>query len=198
MSDNTMCSMCFESGHSNVDCKENFERLAMVGSIAAMIASRLNFVLPECNSAKRGGKPTSTIKVEQYKEKFKFVVVYCELANAHLVDNAWIDHHGPSCVAPPSDFVRKCLHNDAFHYRRCYLDMVKLVPDMKRRIVHRADFTELLFDTVEQLDAYLACFNDLGKAALIRSYNGIETFNELSNFLHVVYSTNEFHGARLV
>jgi hypothetical protein len=132
-----------------------------IGFIAAFIGARLNYVLPRCNSGVRGQKPVSTILVDQHKDKFGFVRVYCELADPDLVQAKWdaeIAVTWKSNTEPPpmpGDFWQKCFRHDAMHYRRVYLDMVALVPHLRDWVCTRADYTELLYDTVEQVDQVL-------------------------------------------
>ena len=59
-----------------------------MNNIAAYIATRLVAERPRCN----GRTPrVSTITVEQHKEKFGKVVVYCTLADINEVSEKWAE-----------------------------------------------------------------------------------------------------------
>jgi hypothetical protein len=150
-----VCHICFEHGHEDRDCKEDRKDFELIGPLAAMIGARLNYVLPRCNSARGGEKLVSTILVEQHKEKFWYVRVYCKLADETMVTNKWLDAlHWASNTDPPlptDDFRARCFRHDALHYRRVYLDAVKVIPRLKHRITAFADYGELLFDNPQEL-----------------------------------------------
>lgn len=146
-----VCKVCFE-GHETSECTEDKKDFDLVGPLAAFIGARLNYILPRCNSAHRGGKSVSTILVEQHKEKFWYARVYCTLAAEGMVLAKW---HAERLVGDNSDptpeFVAKCLRADAIHYRNCYMDAVKIIPRMRKRIIAQADYRELLFANAQEL-----------------------------------------------
>lgn len=72
--------------YSNAKSKENF--LDDMRSIAMFIGSALNHPVSECNGSSVVGN-VSTIHVEQYKEKFGEVRIYCVLAFEPLVRDAF-------------------------------------------------------------------------------------------------------------
>ncbi len=152
-----MCKNCFEQGHEDGDCKIDREDLYQIDSIAAFIGARLNYVLPECNSGKRGGQLVSTIKLSQHKEKFFYARIYCELANEKLVQEKWLAERQRESdgETPPLGYVSLCFKNDAKHYRSCYISMIKLVPRLKHRIRSQADYDELLFDDEAEMRSEL-------------------------------------------
>lgn len=140
--------------------------LQLLGPIAAMIGARLHYPNPLING--QGNPWVSTILVEQHKEKFFYIRVYCKLAEPGMVKAKWdwIRAHQemkskiPSSYFPSDDvsepeptqaFIDKCFRRDAFHYRRVYLDAVKVIPRLKRRIIAQADYRELLFDNPQEL-----------------------------------------------
>lgn len=152
-----VCQNCFDRGHEAKDCQEDRKDFELIHVLAAFIAARLNYILPRCNSGVRGGKPVSTIAVDQHKEKFWYVRIYCELADPGLVDAKWQAEHPDDALvlAPTQEFKDKCLRADAIHYRNCYLDAVKLVPRLHRRIIAQADYHELLLADVDELHSHI-------------------------------------------
>lgn len=123
-----------------------------VNSMARFVASALQHPMPRCNGLGR----TSTIHVDQYKEKFGDVRIYCTLADEFHVRNAWLEEHAvPGVVMegePPEEFVKKCFLRDARHYRSCYMDMVELVPHLRDALCVAADYTELLGEDEKAID----------------------------------------------
>jgi hypothetical protein len=121
----------------------------LIGPIAAFIGARLQHVLPPYNSRFVG--PVSTISIDQYKDKFAAVRIYCTLADPDLVQAKAL---GIVAIADDA-FKAACLKHDAIFYRRCHLDMVKLVPHLRDAICSQADYYELLFENVAALNAWL-------------------------------------------
>lgn len=170
----TTCMTCFEQGHSADDCKEDKNDFRLIGPIAAFIGARLQYPNPNING--QGNPWVSTIGVDQHKEKFWMCRIYCTLADPELVKQkwCWLKGHAELRKAnpyympqgdfegdePTQAFKDACLKHDAMHYRRCYIDMVALVPRLRQRVCSQADYFELLFDNVAELDAWfdtLAC-----------------------------------------
>ncbi len=120
------------------------------GTIAMFIASALQHPRPPCNGR---SSRVSTIRVEQHKNKFNNVIVYCELANANLVSEAWAEegNSGP----PPGEFINKCRLHDARLYRSVYHKMLFLAPGYREMMFNWADYGYLLFDGVVDLEAWL-------------------------------------------
>jgi hypothetical protein len=153
------CHTCFEQGHEMQDCKEDPADFELVGAMAAFIGARLNYEFPPYNGSVRGGKPISTIRVEQHKEKFWYVRVYCTLADDGLVTTKWLEERERERDGeePPAEFRARCLRHDAIHYRRVHLDMLRLVPGrLHKRVIAYADYGELLFPGVEQMRAHIS------------------------------------------
>lgn len=182
-----VCMVCFEYGHRSENCTEDREDFKLIGPIAAFIAARLQYVLPPCNSGIRGKHPVSTIRVDQHKEKFWNVRIYCTLADADLVKEKWAKHGGEG--EPTSEFKRQCLRLDVQHYRKCYLDQIALIPRLKRRIRSQADYSELLLDDVNELDArtHQLELQDGDALKFFRSRYGVETNDELRQLLRSFY-----------
>lgn len=152
------CTQCFGTDHATGTCPTNKDDLSLIGPIAAFIGARLCYDLPRCNSNRCGGHPVSTIKVDQHKEKFYGVRVYCTLAHDELVSALWLatrqrERDGEE---PPPKFRAHRLRMDAWHYRTCYLDMVRIVPRLAQRITACADYPELLYATAGDLNAALS------------------------------------------
>jgi hypothetical protein len=142
--DPQVCGICFEYGHSMIECKEDKADFDLVGPIAAFIGARLQHPRPPCN----GRNPrVSTIHVDQYKEKFWNVRIYCALASTEEVEAKWAEFGREG--QPDDAFYAMCLMHDARHYRRCYLEMVSLVPRLRKRICNAADYSVLLQDNAD-------------------------------------------------
>ena len=127
-----------------------------ISAIAMFISSALQEVVPPSNlsrSMRLIRSTRSTIKVQQHKEKFGEVRVYCEFAHKDLVKDLWLQHG--NAPEPTQEFVKSCFVHDAVVYRDVYRQMVDLVPHYKNAIVQSADYPELLFDTKEELQAFL-------------------------------------------
>jgi hypothetical protein len=119
------------------------------GTIAMFIAAALQHPNPPCN----GRNPrVSTIFVDQHKNKFGQVVVYCKLAYPDLVMAKWVEEGNDG--EPTPHYVDKCRIHDAEHYRAAYLSMTKLVPQHEKIILARPDYGYLLFRTAEELNGY--------------------------------------------
>jgi len=155
--DRTACNVCFEYGHLGKDCKADKNDFTLVGPIAAFIGARLNYTVPECNGPRRYmGRDITTIRVGQHKEKFWNVIVYCQLADESLVQQRWLEDREREAdgEAAPPEFIEKCFKHDAWHYRRCYMDMLRLLPQrMHNRVRCCADYGELLYDTRAEMEA---------------------------------------------
>ena len=157
----TSCMKCFERGHDAKHCTVDKRDFDLVGPMAAFIGARLNYRIPECNGPRKYvGRDISTIKVDQHKEKFWYIRIYCTLADPGLVQQRWLEDREREADGeePPQEFKDKCFRHDAFHYRRCHLDMMALVPERQhKRIRSQADYWELLFSTKEELEK---CINE--------------------------------------
>ena len=151
------------------------------GAIAMFIASALQHPNPECNGRQRR---ISTIKVDQHKNKFDQVVVYCTLAHPDLVDTACDRERGEDCE-PTTEFVKKCMFHDAVHYRKCYMQMLQLVPQHRGMILSRPDYGYLLCDKKEDIAACLG----VDHAELVAKKWHLETTDELFSELHRVYDS---------
>lgn len=71
------------------------------------------------------------IKVRQTKEKFGSIRVYVEIPNSHEARS---------------------------HYREVYLNAMWACPELAANLRGSADYTEWLFETEAELDAYIAAF----------------------------------------
>ncbi len=120
------------------------------GPIAMYIAAALQHPNPRCNGIR---ERVSTIFVDQHKNKFNYVRVYCSLADKGMVQKSWNEEGFVG--EPDSEYLTKCLFNDAKHYRLTYRTMMWLLPQHKEIITRDADYGYLLFDTLEELDAWL-------------------------------------------
>lgn len=118
-----------------------------IGSIAMYIAGAMQY--PNADS---------TIKVDQYKNKFDMVCIYCSLADPTLVLESWVRSGNEGM--PSVDYVAKRMDNDAFVYRTAYLMMVKLVPQYKEAILARPDYSFLLYDSLVELDEWIEKYGD--------------------------------------
>lgn len=158
------------------------------GTIAMFIAAALQHPNPPCNGGRR--RRVSTIFVSQHKNKFDQVVVYCTLAEANLVSEAWAEdgHDGD----PNQEYVIKCLEDDAKLYRNAYRKMMFLAPQYKKMMLARPDYGYLLFDTKEQLDEWLAHQGEYAKEPngqsphLLKRWEAASA-DELRARLHKVY-----------
>lgn len=159
----------------------NTSHFDLSGTIAMFIASALQHPMPRCNSL---NKRMSTILVEQHKNKFNQVVVYCTLAHTSLVEEKWTkeSNDGP----PTSEFVQKCLFHDACVYRNAYRKMMFLVPQHTDIILSRPDHKELLFDHISEALLSLQANPPHMKGVLSRW--GVDTLEEFGEKLKKVYA----------
>lgn len=191
------CHVCFEYGHKPKDCPEQKKDLEMVGPMAAFVAARLNYIVPKCNGPRRlVGRGISTIRVDQHKEKFWYVRIYCALADPTLVKERWsVEKKETDPDEPPQEFKDKCLRHDAWHYRKCHLEMLQLLPErVHKRLTDTADYQELLHPTVEAMEARI---NEIEESDLrtgnhdslsyYRERYGVETNLELKEKLKQLY-----------
>lgn len=145
----------------------------LIHTIAAFIAARLRYPYPSING--QGNPWVSTISVDQHKEKFWQVRVYCELAEPALIKEKWqwlkarqrrIEsgekfyrvHTQPEQIVaddPTPEFIARCLKSDAIYYREVYRDMLALRPTARDALFDGADHKELLYDSIEDLDRHL-------------------------------------------
>lgn len=126
---------------------------------AAFIAARLQHPCPHINGC--GNPWVSTIRVDQYKQKFGHVYVYCELADPSLVAQKWAwlkanaGHRArlpagyTMCIDMSSDaltpeFVTRCVLRDAMHYRDTYLEISALAPRLCGQLQWHASYRALL------------------------------------------------------
>jgi hypothetical protein len=181
------CGICFECGHSSNECTADKADFDLIGPMAAFVGARLQHPRLECN----GRNPRiSTIRVEQYKEKFWYARIYCTLAEEDEVKAKW--RAEGRLGAPNEDFFARCMLHDARYYRKCYLEMVKLIPRLKRRLCAQADYSVLLMDTVQEAEACIEVWVEQYKEApdtlqnVLRKWNVID-FDELRSVLREVY-----------
>lgn len=128
----------------------NESEFDMSGTIARFIAAALQHPNPPCN----GKNPrVSTIKVNQHKNKFNLVTVYCSLAAPEYVDAAWSESN--STDEPSDDFVQGCMVRDAIVFRQTYRRMLFLLPDHRSMIVMNAYYPYLLKETVQKAHEYV-------------------------------------------
>jgi hypothetical protein len=159
------------------------------GTIAMFIAAALQHPNPPCNSKRRR---VSTIAVSQHKNKFDQVVVYCTLAETNEVSEAWAEQGGAG--DPPAEFVDKCLYSDAVLYRKAYRKMLFLAPQFRDMTLARPDYGYLLFNTKDELDAWLAHKSEYAKEpngehpGLLKRWHAADPA-ELRSKLHKVYDS---------
>lgn len=168
-----ICKKCFEGGHDTNDCKEEKENFELIGPLAAFIGSRLQYPSPAING--QGNPWVSTISVDQHKEKFWYIRVYCTLAEPDLVLKKWtwlkdrqrrldagekIYCHAWKGLAemlagggeePTPEFFTRCALHDAIHYRKVYMDAVRLRPHLRERICDQADHWILLLESPDKI-----------------------------------------------
>lgn len=173
----------------------------LISPIAAFIAARLQYPMPPCNS--RHGPRVSTISVDQHKDKFNYVRIYCTLADPEEIKFAWTEHgnEGESI----EEFKALCLKRDMRHYRRCYMDMVAIVPHLRDRICSSADYGNLLYETYAELEAHIdevaskekhpnAQMSDMD--SMVRRYNA-HSVEELKMMFRSVYGEPSIHDLQL-
>lgn len=172
-------------------------------SIAAFIAARLRYDYPMCNGA--GNPWVSTIYVEQHKEKFGEVRVYCTLAYPQLVKAKWdwmkanpelrkmltLKHFAPDlteCEDPTSEFTARCRLHDAIHYRKVYMEMITLVPTHSGKVCNNADFGELLRHDISSLfDEIETDLSRTGWVEMLLERYKLDGLPELNAFMASVY-----------
>lgn len=88
-------------------------------------------------------KRVSTIGVGYHKEKFGLPIVWCTLADANLVSEAYAQDKGVGPVT--SEYAERCLMHDSMHYRQTYFSMMGLVPHYREILTEGAVYPELLF-----------------------------------------------------
>jgi hypothetical protein len=121
-----------------------------IQAIADFIGAKLQHPRPPCN----GRNPrVSTIHVDQSKEKFGHVRVYCSLAATAEVEAKWAEFGREG--QPDEAFYSMCLKHDARYYRRTFYDMVRLVPHYRDAILDAADHQEALSADGASLHAHL-------------------------------------------
>lgn len=152
-----------------------------IGACAAFIGARLQHRKPLCNSR---NPRCSTIHVEQYKEKFGDVRVYCTLADDEEVRAKWEEEGNGGDPTP--EFRAKCLARDAYFYRRVYLDMVSLVPQYHNAILLAADHEELLQDDEFSIDAYVTALKPEWLAWKMKKYGALDA-GDLKAKLRLIY-----------
>lgn len=198
------CDKCFGRGHDPKDCMMKQEDLRRLHKIAAFIGARLHYPCPLVNG--QGNPWVSTIKVDQHKEKFFYVRVYCKLAHKDLVTAKWewmraneetvarvpkkyFPDGFVSGSEPTQEFVDRCLKGDAIHYRKVYMQMVELQPHLNARICAQADYAELLYrdyeEACQRLDQ-LTTENLVWVEHLIKQYR-TSNLEGLKAYLKVVY-----------
>lgn len=153
------------------------------GPIAMFIAAALQHPNPRCNGTVRR---VSTIRVEQHKNKFNYVRVYCHLADKEMVEDSWKE--AGFAGETSSEHFNKCFFNDAKLYRRTYRTMVWLMPQHKEITLRDADYGYLLFDNKDLLDAWLD-ETKTGETNESRLHNALSDIkiDDLRSFLHRVY-----------
>ena len=165
--------------------------------VPMFLGSALDHELPICNGKGR----CSTIKVDQYKSKFSEIRIYCTLADGMRVLELWereqyatrMKHDGTSWDY--EEFRKKCLFNDAVHYRSCYMAMLSLLTNEedKRGVRGGASYRELLCEDELQMNIFLQ--KDIEKAPQFpqyfehyRSCYDVQNFDELKIYLLKVMS----------
>lgn len=102
----------------------------------------------------------STIAVQQSKEKWGEVRVYCSLAASNRVTAAWRRHladwrkesgkEGDLSPRPKrADFEQECLRRDREWYRQVYSSAVRSWPHYREAILTSADYRQLLLEPDE-------------------------------------------------
>jgi hypothetical protein len=176
----------------------------LIGPIAAFIGARLHYPNPEVNG--QGNPWVSTIKVDQHKEKFWKVRVYCDLAAPGLVKQKWewykanfevmkqrpsryFPHIDTTAEEPSPEFFDRCVKGDAMYYREVYMEMVELQPHLRSKICSEADHTELLFGSLQELLTRLDEMQSKGDNWLTSYFTKyrVKDLNGLRDFMKVVY-----------
>lgn len=163
----------------------------LIGPIAAFIGTRLNSQWGMCSAPHHVGKPMTTIRVDQYKDKFWYVRIYCELADPDLIQQLW-ELDGKDGY-PTIDFSQECLRRDARHYRKCYMEMIEIIPRLKDKIRAQADYRELLCDDASSMEKLIdelmatECAPNVDNLQHYRNRYGVETNDELKAALRNLY-----------
>jgi hypothetical protein len=137
-----------------------------IGAIAEYIAAAMNYPVPRCNGfGLPGSGMVSTIRVDQFKEKFGDVRIYCRIAAPELVDEAYehlrkrVDERKLDAATAfqltKERYARQRYVDDARTYRNAYLSMVKLVPKYRDAILVAADYRELLCEDEDELERFI-------------------------------------------
>lgn len=160
--------------------------------VPMFLGAALDHELPLCNGKGR----CSTIRVEQYKSKFSEIRIYCKLADSGRVLELWErDQYETRVKSDGSSWSyeelrKKCLFNDAVHYRSCYMAMLALLTneDDKRNVRNGADYRELLCEDELQMNLFLQ--KDIDKAPQFPQYfehyrdvYDVQNFDELKIYL---------------
>lgn len=154
-----------------------------LSSVAMFLGSALQHRMPRSNvmTSAHVHKPSSTISVEQYKEKFGAVRVYCTLADEDLIKQ---------CFGTCTDELKmQRIGEDADYYRSCYMRMLDILGDRvpKHQITLQADYPELLFQRLDELEDWFV-HNEKTLDFYCRRYS-IPDINALKMFL---YKVNRF------
>jgi hypothetical protein len=160
--------------------RENYD---ISGTIAMFIASALQHPNPPCNGVKRR---MSTIKVDQYKNKFNNVVVYCDLAHPDLVSESWWEDGHQGNVS--DEYFVKCIDHDATKYRSAYRKMLFLLPEeYHAQTLAWASYDYLLIPTTSELDAFMNDdVNQLYVSNLLKTWRATDV-DVLKNRFHKIY-----------
>ena len=100
--------------------------------------------------------------------------------------------HGLGALTP-EEAHKKCFLADAKHYRRCYIDMVTLVPELRGKIYAQADYAELLLGSLQEACSWIdglervSPFPDVSANEHVNRKYGCTTDDELNAFLTSVY-----------
>lgn len=180
----------------------------LIGPMAAFIGARLQYPCPGVNG--QGNPWTSTIRVDQHKEKFWAIRVYCTLAADEMVLEKWnwmkdrekriaagekfyerlrddvIKAQLKDSDEPTPEFKARCLLHDALHYRKCYREMVALQPQLQMAICGQADHTELLWPTYDEMTKRFEELASNSVEYMCQKY-GQAGLPELKEFLRKVY-----------
>jgi len=105
---------------------------------------------------------STTITVQQYKEKFGSIRVYWTPVNPELVEQKYKElcEYNTKFNKPQislEDFRERCLIQDILHYRNTYFSMKSLFPQYWSAMYDGADNHEYLIETKEE---YLELVNE--------------------------------------
>lgn len=125
-----------------------------IGNDLDLIARWMGYALEGCiHGFNLRRRASSTIRVEQTKEKFGEIRIYCWLADEDLVREEW-EKESPGLYVS-EEFKRRCLKWDRYHYNHVYADAQHLFPQYARKIVSAADYRYLTHTTPEVAVQYL-------------------------------------------